>query len=355
VKLVFFVHSLVSDWNHGNAHFQRGVVRELLRAGHEVDVYEPADGWSRTQLVAAQGDVALAEFAERFPELRSRAYERDLDVEAAVDGADAVVVHEWSDGWLVAAVGASGATALFHDTHHRAVTAPEQMRQYDLSGYAGVLAFGAAVSEVYRDRDWHDRVWTWHEAADAELFRPLDREPADDLVWVGNWGDGERTRELERYLFAPVRRLALSGTIHGVRYPPEGVDAVRSSGLSFGGWLPNHRAPEAFADHRVTVHVPRRPYVEALPGVPTIRVFEALASGIPLVSAPWEDAEALFRAGDFLRAETSDEMERLLDEVVHDPALAAALAASGRETIIARHTCAHRADELVGIIGGIAA
>jgi spore maturation protein CgeB len=350
MKLVFFVHSLVSDWNHGNAHFLRGVVRELQRTGHDVDVYEPADGWSRTNLVSTQGEAALSEFAERFPDLRSCAYDGELDVAAAVDGADAVVVHEWNEPWLVAQVGATGVPALFHDTHHRAVTAPEEMQRYDLSGYAGVLAFGEAVAQVYREQSWHDDVWTWHEGADTELFRPLGGEPADDLVWVGNWGDGERTEELERFLFTPARNLALSGTIHGVRYPRRGVDAVTRSGLSYGGWLANHRVPEAFAGHRVTVHVPRRPYVEALPGVPTIRVFEALAAGIPLVSAPWEDAEGLFRDGDFLRAETGEEMEQMLDEVVHDEALAASLAASGRETIRARHTCAHRAAELVEIV-----
>jgi spore maturation protein CgeB len=39
-----FYHSLLSDWNHGNAHFLRGTVRELIRRGHEVVVYEPKDG-----------------------------------------------------------------------------------------------------------------------------------------------------------------------------------------------------------------------------------------------------------------------------------------------------------------------
>ncbi|MFX9521798.1 glycosyltransferase, partial [Acinetobacter baumannii] len=74
-------------------------------------------------------------------------------------------------------------------------------------------------------------------------------------------------------------------------------------GVAYKGWLPNARAPEIFARHRVTVHVPRRFYVDMLPGIPTIRVFEALACGIPLVSAPWSDAEGLFRPGrDFLFA-----------------------------------------------------
>jgi spore maturation protein CgeB len=350
MKLVFFVHSLVSDWNHGNAHFLRGVVRELQRSGHDVEVYEPADGWSRRNLAATEGPDALREFSDRFPDLRSHVYGRDLDVDSAVDQADAVIVHEWNAPWLVAAIGATSADALFHDTHHRAVTAPAEMERFDLSGYAGVLAFGTTVADVYRERAWHDRVWTWHEAADAELFRPLEREKTADLAWVGNWGDDERTHELETFLFEPARDLRLTGTVHGVRYPRAGIRAAERSGLTYRGWLPNHRAPEVFAGHRLTVHVPRRPYAEALPGIPTIRVFEALACGIPLVSAPWEDAEHLFRDGDFLRAETGHEMRDLLAEVLHDEQLAASLASAGRETVLARHTCAHRADELVSIV-----
>jgi spore maturation protein CgeB len=355
VRFVFFVHSLVSDWNHGNAHFLRGVIRELQRSGHEVRAYEPVDGWSRRNLLAARGVSAEREFAAAFPLLKSTTYDRSLDVEEAVDGADAVLVHEWNEPWLVAAVGASGATALFHDTHHRAVTAPREMERYDLSGYAGVLAFGAAVAEVYRDRGWHERVWVWHEAADVELFKPtLLTGLRDDLVWIGNWGDGERTRELDEFLFGPARRLALTGSVHGVRYPAAAVAAVEASGLVYRGWLPNHRAPEVFARHRATVHVPRRPYVEALPGVPTIRVFEALAAGIPLVSAPWDDAEDLFRDGDFLVARSGGEMEEQLRMLLHDPTFARATAARGRETILARHTCAHRAVELVGVANELA-
>ena len=343
MRLAFFVHSLASCWNHGNAHFLRGVVCELRATGHHVDVWEPADGWSRTSLVREQGAAAAAELAALFP---SRTYGRDLDVAAALAETDVAIVHEWNEPWLVAAVGASDVPALFHDTHHRAVTRPAEMQRYDLSGYAGVLAFGAAIAEVYRDRSWHDRVWTWHEAADTRRFRPLRRERERDLVWIGNWGDGERTRELQEFLFGPVRALGLSGTVHGVRYPAEGRHAIAAAGLEFRGWLPNHRAPEAFAAHRATVHVPRRPYVEALPGIPTIRVFEALACGVPLVSAPWDDAEKLFRDGDFLWARNGAETEEAMRAALDDPSFAA----QGRATVLARHTCAHRVRELLAIL-----
>ena len=360
MKVVIFCHSVVSDWNHGNAHFLRGIVAELLARGHHVVAHEPLDGWSRTNLLADGGAAAVADIEATFPWMADVVAPYGAggppDLDQALDGADLVLVHEWNEPALVAALGArraagAGFRLLFHDTHHRAASAPEEMARFDLRHYDGVLAFGEVVRRLYLDRGWCERAWTWHEAADTRVFRP---RPADgavgDLVWIGNWGDGERARELEEFLLAPARRLRARGTIHGVRYPRRARWAIRRSRLRYRGWLPNHRAPDGFARHRVTVHVPRRPYVEALPGIPTIRPFEALACGIPLVSAPWEDAEGLFRPGrDFLVARDGDEMARRLRDVLEDAELAAELRRCGLETIAARHTCAHRVDELLAI------
>ncbi len=127
-------------------------------------------------------------------------------------------------------------------------------------------------------------------------------------------------------------------------------------GARYRGWLPNPRAPDAFARHLATVHVPRRYYATVLPGIPTIRVFEALACGIPLVSAPWDDAEDLFTPGqDYLVARDGTEMRDHLEALRDDPALCARLAAHGLATIRARHTCAYRADELLGILAQLGA
>jgi spore maturation protein CgeB len=108
--------------------------------------------------------------------------------------------------------------------------------------------------------------------------------------------------------------------------------------------------PEIFARYRVTVHIQRRPYAAALPGIPTIRPFEALACGIPLVSSPWRDGEGLFTAGrDYLVARDGAEMTRLLRMLLDHPARSKALAERGRRTVLERHTCAHRVDELLKI------
>ena len=333
MKLVYFAHSLSSCWNHGNAHFLRGVLQAWQTLGYEALALEPAGAWSRANLLRG-------------------------DEEPALDDADLVVVHEWNDPALVAALGRRrrmGArfTLLFHDTHHRAVSDPAAMLHYDLSGYDGVLAFGEALASVYRSWGWGERVWVWHEAADVTRFHPPAVEaPRQGLVWIGNWGDGERSAELDRFLLQPARDAGLALTVHGVRYPPEALATLRAFGADYRGWLANTRAPEVFAQHLATVHVPRRFYVEALPGIPTIRVFEALACGIPLVCAPWQDTEALFRPGrDYLVAQDGAEMGRYLALLRDDADLRAALIASGLETIRARHTCAHRAAELLTIAG----
>ncbi|HRK95296.1 MAG TPA: glycosyltransferase, partial [Rhodospirillales bacterium] len=162
--------------------------------------------------------------------------------------------------------------------------------------------------------------------------------------------DGERTAELETFLLGPVRALRLRARVHGVRYPGEALAALRRAGIGYGGWLANDLVPEAFARHRLTVHVPRGPYARSLPGIPTIRVFEALACGIPLVSAPWDDCEGLFRPGrDFLFAADGAAMTEALRRLLAEPSAAAELARNGLETIRARHTCAHRVDELLAI------
>jgi len=357
MRVVYFTHSLASCWNHGNAHFLRGVLRELVARGHDVRAFEPADAWSRQNLLADGGCAADALWHDYYTELSSTAYAPGADLAELVDGADAVIVHEWNEPALVAAIGGLRRAGhrfrlLFHDTHHRAVSEPDAMLRYDLSAYDGVLAFGRALAEIYRAWGWGDRAFVWHEAADTRLFRPPAHEGTRaGAVWIGNWGDGERTAELEAFLLGPAAALNLDLSVYGVRYPGPALEMLARYGARYRGWLPNPRAPAVFARHKMTVHVPRRFYATELPGIPTIRVFEALACGIPLVSAPWQDTEALFTPGtDFLVACDGAEMRRHLAALDADPALRAALAANGLDAIHARHTCAHRVDELLGIL-----
>jgi spore maturation protein CgeB len=357
MRIVYFTHSLRSCWNQGNAHFVRGVLSELIARGHQVEAYEPERAWSVENLVKDHGERGFDAYRELYPELRSRTYSRPVEGAAHASGADLVIVHEWNDPELVAAVGrvrkrGGRFVLLFHDTHHRAVSAPQEMRAYDLDAYDGVLAFGATLARVYERWGWGKRVFTWHEAADVRRFHPPEHErDRDGLVWIGNWGDGERSEELAEFLLQPAQGSALPLDIYGVRYRAEATEKLRQFSARYHGWLANAAAPEVFARHLATVHVPRRFYTDLLPGIPTIRVFEALACGIPLVSAPWDDCEHLFRVGeDFLMVRNGAEMTRALTDLKSDPDLRESLVRSGLQTIRDRHTCAHRVEELLNIV-----
>lgn len=351
--MALFYHSLISDWNHGNAHFLRGLATELMALGCEVRIYEPAQGWSLAHLLQQQGDRPIRAFQAAYPWLRSVMYDPlRLDLQQALEAVDVVIVHEWTDPALVARLGQHRARTrsfklLFHDTHHRAISAPHELG--DISAYDGVLAFGEVLREHYQRRGM--RAWTWHEAADTRRFHPLQGLPRTlDLVWVGNWGDGERSTELMELLVRPAQALRLRTRVHGVRYPQRALRALREAGIEHAGWIANFEVPALFAQALATIHVPRRFYSEQLPGIPTIRVFEALACGIPLVCARWDDVEGLFRPGsDYLVAKDAAQMQEHLRRIKSDPALACELAEHGRRTILARHTCAHRAQELLGI------
>jgi spore maturation protein CgeB len=356
MNIVLFYHSLLSDWNHGNAHFLRGIATELVARGNDVKIYEPRNGWSISNLIKDYGNSTIAEFHEYYPTIDSIAYELDtIDLDEVLAGADLVIVHEWSEHELVKAIGTKkkkhGFKLLFHDTHHRAATERESMKAYDLSNYDGVLAYGKVISDIYLKEGWTDRAWTWHEAADTNIFKPLPRDEYEgDFVWIGNWGDEERTKELFEFIIEPIQELKLKATIYGVRYPDHAKQALKAAGITYGGWLPNYKAPEVFSKFRFTAHVPRRPYVQSLPGIPTIRPFEALACGIPMISAPWNDAEHLFTPGkDFLTASNKSTMIQQIERVLSDDGLVTEVTESGLSTIVSRHTCAHRVDELYAV------
>ncbi|CAD7044807.1 glycosyl transferase [Pseudorhizobium endolithicum] len=357
MRFIFYTHSLISDWNHGNAHFLRGVMRDLVRRGHEAIALEPEGAWSRENLIRDQGAAAMTAFHNNFPDLKADIYGPTFDHAAALADADVVVVHEWTDPELVASIGrirreGGRFTLLFHDTHHRAVSSEEDIAGLDLEDYDGILVFGETLRERYLKAGWGRHVFTWHEAADTSLFKPMPEvEKTGDLIWIGNWGDDERTAEIAEFLVQPAGELQLKTTVRGVRYPEAALASLSRAGIGYGGWIANADAPRAFAQHRVTMHIPRRPYVRNLPGIPTIRVFEALACGIPLISAPWNDAEQLFRPGaDFLVARNGEEMKECLRRILADPQLAQELSVSGLERIRARHTCRHRVDELFSVL-----
>jgi spore maturation protein CgeB len=367
VEIRYFAHSWVSDWNHGNAHFLRGLARALMHVGHKVRCYEQLGSWSLSSLVQTEGERAIAAidgFRQKFPELDVRFYEESPALRDALApelrGADVVIVHEWNHpavtNTILGLKQQLGFLALYHDTHHRAYTNPRAILEVHLPLFDGVLAFGEAIRRIYSDGFGMHNVFTFHEAADISNFQPQTAERQFDVLWIGNWGDDERTRELQEFLVGPAKALPNHKfVVHGVRYPEQALSSLKSAGIEFRGYVPNLETPRAYGQSAVSLHVPRRQYANGLGGIPTIRVFEALACGVPLVCSPWQDVEGLFRPGeDYICVPGGIAMKAELERLLSDDAARRQLGMNGLETIRARHTCEHRARQLTEICQEIA-
>lgn len=249
LRFRLFAHSWLSDWNHGNAHFLRGLARELVRLGHEVRCYEEMGSWSLLNLMQ-EGEIAsraIDQFRREFPELDVRFYQRDETLQEMLADelrdADIVMIHEWTDPDIAAAIlrykAQFGFRALFHDTHHRAYTNAGEILRFPLHQFDGVLAFGEPIKRIYLEGFGVPRAWTFHEAADISHFHPLEEERDTDLLWIGNWGDEERSRELTEFLISPVAELRNCKTVaYGVRYPEQGGSRWRTQESSIADIFP---------------------------------------------------------------------------------------------------------------------
>ena len=74
MKIVYFSHALTSCWNHGNAHFLRGILRDLVARGHEIVSWEPENSWSRENLVRDAGPDIADGWQSAYPELHARTF-----------------------------------------------------------------------------------------------------------------------------------------------------------------------------------------------------------------------------------------------------------------------------------------
>jgi len=198
MKVVLFCHSLLSDWNHGNVHFLRGVLSDLRTRGVRTIAYEPRDAWSARNLEADLGALPVAELARTYPLLGIasggvvRYDPAALNVEQALDGADVVIVHEWNDPALVARLGRVRANGgrfvlLFHDTHAGSAVAARFGQRVEVADDEYEAARGADAVVLVTD-------WRQYASPDFDRLALLLRRP---LVLDGrNLWSGPELREL---------------------------------------------------------------------------------------------------------------------------------------------------------------
>jgi spore maturation protein CgeB len=130
--------------------------------------------------------------------------------------------------------------------------------------------------------------------------------------------------------------------VAGPQYPPDiewpaNVDRFES--------LRPAEHPSFYCAQRFTLNVTRADMIRA-GWSPSVRLFEAAACGVPVISDWWDGLDEFFEPGqEILVADTADDVLRHLREGDR------AIGLRARERVLAAHTAAHRAEELEELVG----
>jgi spore maturation protein CgeB len=148
-------------------------------------------------------------------------------------------------------------------------------------------------------------------------------------------------------LLEPARRLPERRfVVAGAMYP---ADFPWRDNVSFVRHIPAGEHPAFFGSSRITLNV-TRDAMARLGWCPQARVFEAAASGTPVLSDQWPGLEDFFEPGcEILVARTTDDAVTAVERPAVD---LTRIGSAARRRVLAQHTVAHRARELVALLGG---
>jgi spore maturation protein CgeB len=353
VKIVFLGLSITSSWGNGHATNYRALVRELTARGHEVLFLErdvpwyaaqrdlPKPPWGRTALYGS-----LEELAKRHAEDIATA---DLVVVGSYVP-EGVAVGEW------ALETTRGATAFYDiDTPvtlgklrrgDEEYLSPELIGRFDL-----YLSFtGGPTLEVLEEEFGARRAIAFYCLVDPGAYRPVEAPPKWDLGYLGTYSD-DRQPILERLLIEPARRAPERAfVVAGPQYP-EGIEwpanVERIEHVAPG----DH--PGFYAAQRFTLNTTRAE-MRAAGWSPSVRLFEAAACGVPVISDRWDGLEEIFTPGEeILIADSGEEVLSYLAEV--DEEERREIAARARQRVLAEHTAERRCEQLEEEVAGVMA
>ncbi len=345
-EIAFVGLSLSSSWGNGHATTYRALLRGLAQAGRRALFLERDVPW-----YAENRDLPDPDFCEL-------ALYRDLPGLIRTHGArlraaDAVIVGSYvpEGAAVIDAVAALDPRALcFYDIDtpvtlemlERGEETHLARRQVPLFDIYFSFSGGRALTLLER-RHGARRALPLHCAVDPERHAPrAEAEPRWDLGYLGTYSP-DRQPTLDALLLEPARRLpSMRFVVAGSRYPddiawPKNVERIEH--------VPPDRHAAFYAAQRFTLNV-TRDAMRRLGWSPSVRLFEAAACGVPVISDDWEGIDDILpREEAILIARDADEATRILAGT-NEPRRRA-IADAARRRVLGRHDGVSRARELI--------
>jgi spore maturation protein CgeB len=338
VNIVILGLSITSSWGNGHATNYRALVAALERRGHDVLFLERDVPW---YAAARDYDAPHVRLYGSLDDLRERFDPAIREAELLLHGSYVADVGPW------VTEAAQGVVAFYDidtpvtlaglDAGTCGYLTPELVPRYDL-----YLSFtGGGILELLERRYRARRARLFHCFVDPEQYRPVEAERRCGLGYLGTYDRG-RQWVLERLLIEPARALPEERfVVAGPKYPPE-IE-----------WPPNverveHIAPgehaSFYASQGLTLNA-TRPEMVAAGWSPSVRLFEAAACGVPIVSDWWRGLDELFRPDEeILVARSAADVLRFLTELPETELRRIGRAA--RDRVLRGHTADHRVREL---------
>jgi spore maturation protein CgeB len=344
LRIAFFGLSITSSWGNGHATTYRSLVKGLVRRGHDVTFFERRQPWYE-----AHQDLRHSNLCEVV--LYDAVEELDRVWRTAIRDADVVVIGSYvPEGVRLAERVLRHATGVsaFYDIDTPvtlSALASQQctyLTEYMIPQFDLYLSFsGGPVLDVLRRSYGASRPRALFCSVDPEQYFPIRMPPRYDLAYLGTYSE-DRQPKVEALLNEPARAWPEGRfCVAGAQYP----DGIRWPGnvrrLS-------HVAPIEhnlfYNSQRFALNVTRQDMVRCGYS-PSVRLFEAAACGVPVISDPWEGLGDLFiPEKEILVARTPQEVLSVLRERSVEEARA--IGARARARVLREHTSEHRALEL---------
>ena len=182
-------------------------------------------------------------------------------------------------------------------------------------------------------------------AADPEFFAPRNLEKVHDVFFYG-YGDKFRRDWMAAMVGEPSRAAPeLEFALGGRDFQGDIGTAWVMGDVTFNTFT------RAISQARINLNITRRSHASVYASS-SCRPFELAASGAAIVSNPYNGIERWFEPGrELLVVNDADEALAAYRDLLGDPAQAEAMGARARERVLDEHTYAHRAQQLLDLIG----
>lgn len=344
MRVVLVGLSITSSWGNGHATNFRGLMSALTSRGHDVLFLERDVPWYAEHRDLPSPPYGKTCLYSSLEELRDRHAVDVAEADLVVVGSyvpEGVEVGRWVQRT------ARGVKAFYDldtpvtlmalDRGDCAYLAPDLVPGYDL-----YLSFTGGPTLQRLERELGSPcARAFYCLVDPDAYPPADVARTWDLGYLGTWS-ADRQPVLDSLLVEPARRRPdLSFVVAGPQYPP---DLRWPGNVARVEHLPPAEHPAFYNAQRLTLNVTRADMVRA-GWSPSVRLFEAAACGVPIVSDWWEGLDRFFVPGkEILVAAGPHEVLAHLSEL--DDERRAAIGAAARARVLAEHTAEHRAQEL---------